>query len=55
MKKDVFLKTNDFAFSFQVGGILIYNGKVLLQKLQDDEGYTTIGSHVSSEEATEKR
>ena len=51
MQKDILFKADDFVFSFRVGGILIQNDKILLQKLQDD-GHAIIGGHVSSMETT---
>lgn len=32
LKKDILFKTDDFVFSFRVGGILIHDNKILLQK-----------------------
>lgn len=51
MQKDIFFKTDDFLFSFRVGGILIHGDKILLQSLQND-GYAIIGGHVSGLETT---
>ena len=46
MSRDIFFKTEDHVFSYRVGGILVENGKVLLQrdKLGD---HAVIGGHVS--------
>ena len=30
---DILFKTDDYIFSYRVGGLLIHNGKVLMQKL----------------------
>lgn len=51
MGRDILYKSDDFIFSYRVGGILIHNGKVLLQKPKDDD-YAIIGGHVSSMETT---
>ena len=51
MQRDILFKTDDFVFAVRVGGILIYNDKILLQRLQDD-GYAIVGGHVSSMETT---
>ena len=29
---DILFKTDDYIFSYRVGGLLIHNGKVLMQK-----------------------
>ncbi len=47
MNKDLLFKTNDFLFSYRVAGILIRDGKILLQKPKDDIGYAIPGGHVS--------
>lgn len=51
MNKDILYKDSDFIFSYRVGGILINNGKILLQKPKN-EGYSIIGGHVSRLETT---
>ena len=51
MSKDILFKTDDFIFSYRVGGVLIHNDKILLQKPKDDD-YAIIGGHVSSMETT---
>jgi len=48
---DILFKTEDFVFSYRVGGILIRDGKILLQKPKDDD-YAIIGGHVASFETT---
>ncbi len=53
MKKDILFKTEDFVFSYRVGGILIHDGKILLQKLKDDD-YAIIGGHIASMETTKE-
>ncbi len=50
---DILFKTEDFVFSYRVGGILIRNNKILLQKPKDDD-YAIIGGHVASFETTEE-
>lgn len=51
MKRDIIFPTSDFVFSFRVGGLLVQNGSVLLQKPKDDD-YAIIGGHVSALETT---
>ena len=51
MKKDIIFPTSDFVFSLRVGGLLVQNGSVLLQKPKDDD-YAIIGGHVSALETT---
>lgn len=51
---EILFKTNAFVFSFRVGGILIHDQKVLLQKPLDDDGYAIPGGHVAFGETSEK-
>ena len=37
---DILFKTDDYIFSYRVGGVLIHNGKVLMQNADGDDGYT---------------
>lgn len=53
MCNDILYKAEDFVFSYRVGGILIHDGKILLQKPVNDD-YSIIGGHVSRMETTEK-
>ena len=49
--KDILFRQDDFVFSYRVGGILIRDGKILLQRPKDDD-YSIIGGHVSAMETT---
>ena len=49
---DILFKTDDYVFSYRVGGLLIHNGKVLMQKLVGEDGYAFIGGHVAFGETT---
>ena len=49
---DILFKTENYVFSYRVGGVLICNGKMLLQKVPGDEGYAFIGGHVAFGETT---
>ncbi len=49
--KDILFKEDDFIFSYRVGGILIHDNKILLQKPKGDD-YAIIGGHVASMETT---
>lgn len=51
--KDIIFKTDDYVFSYRVGGVLIYNGKILLQKVPGDDGYAVPGGHVTFGETTD--
>lgn len=51
--KDILFKTDDAVFSYRVGGVLIRNGKILLQRPAGDD-YSIIGGHVSFLETTEE-
>ena len=51
IEKDILYKEENFVFSYRVGGILIHDEKILLQKpLHDD--YSIIGGHVAAMETT---
>lgn len=49
---DILFKTNDYVFSYRVGGLLIHNCKVLLQRAAGDDGYAFVGGHVAFVETT---
>ena len=51
---DILFKTYEYVFSYRVGGILIRDGKILLQKPAADNGYALIGGHVSFGETTDE-
>ncbi len=53
MAQDLLFKTDDFVFSYRVGGILMQNGRILLQKPKDDD-YGIIGGHVSCMETAQQ-
>lgn len=44
---DILFKTTENIFSYRVAGICIQNGKVLLQKRTNDNGYAFPGGHVA--------
>ena len=46
MSRDFLFKTDEFVFSYRVAGVLIKNGKILLQRDKNGE-YAVIGGHVS--------
>ena len=46
---DILFKNDDFIFSYRVGGILVHNNKILLQRPKNDD-YAIIGGHVASME-----
>ena len=49
--RDMLFKEKDFVFSYRVAGVLIRDGKILLQKPEND-GYSLIGGHVGLMETT---
>ncbi len=51
MGRDILFNAEDFIFSYRVGGLLIQNDKILLQKPKNDN-FAIIGGHVSSLETT---
>ena len=54
MSKDIIFKTDEYVFSYRVAGLLLYNGKVLLQKPLNDTAYAIPGGHVSLGETNEE-
>lgn len=48
---DILFKNDDFVFSYRVGGILMCNGKILLQCPKNDD-YAIIGGHVVAMETS---
>lgn len=50
---DILFKNDKFIFSYRVGGILIRNGKILLQRPKNDD-YAIIGGHIASMETSEE-
>lgn len=48
---DILIKNDDFVFSYRVGGILMCNGKILLQRPKNDD-YAIIGGHVVAMETS---
>ncbi|MBK1813211.1 NUDIX hydrolase [Clostridium sp. YIM B02505] len=54
MSRDIIFKTEEYVFSYRVAGLLIQNGKVLLQKPVDDTGYAIPGGHVALGETNEE-
>ena len=54
MMKDLLFKTEEFVFSYRVAGILIHEGKILLQTAGDDPGYAFPGGHVAYNETHEE-
>ena len=46
-KRDILFKTEENIFSYRVAGILIHNGKVLLQNTTQDDGLAFPGGHIA--------
>lgn len=53
MSRDILYKEQDLVFSYRVGGILIHDGNILLQK-PAGEDYSIIGGHVARMETTKE-
>lgn len=51
---DILFKTDDFIFSYRVAAIIIYDGKVLLQKCINDSSFAFPGGHVAFGETNEE-
>jgi len=47
---DLLFKTENFVFSYRLAGILVIDGKVLLQRTLDDAGYAFPGGHAAFSE-----
>ena len=52
--KDIIFKTDKYVFSYRVAGILLNNGKILLQRPQNDTAYAIPGGHVALGETNEE-
>jgi 8-oxo-dGTP pyrophosphatase MutT (NUDIX family) len=53
-KQDIHIKTTQGIFSYRVAGILIRDGKVLLQRTTTEPDYAVPGGHVNFGEASEQ-
>lgn len=53
-KEDLLLKTNSGIFSYRIAGLLIRDGKVLIQRALGDTSYSFPGGHVSFGEISEE-
>lgn len=53
MEQDILFRTERFVFSYRVAGVLQYQGKILLQKPEDDD-FALIGGHVRPFETAEQ-
>lgn len=53
MSQDILFKSDEAIFSYRVGGILIHDRKVLLQKPKNDD-YAIIGGHVNLMETAQE-
>lgn len=53
-QRDILFKTEDNIFSYRVAGILIRDGRILLQRPINDTGYAFPGGHVSFGETNEE-
>ncbi len=49
---DILFKDEDYVFSYRVSGIMIHEGKILLQKPENEDGYSFVGGHVAIGETT---
>lgn len=48
---DILFKNDDFVFSYRVGGVLIHNKKILLQRPKNDD-YSIVGGHIGAMETS---
>lgn len=48
---DILFKGDTYVYSYRVGGILVHDGKILLQRPKNDD-YSIIGGHVALFETT---
>lgn len=54
MSKDIIFKTEEYVFSYRVAGLLVHDGKILLQRPKDDTAYAIPGGHVALGETNEE-
>ena len=47
MAADILFKTDEWVFSYRVAGLIVQDGKVLLQKPVNDDGYSVPGGHLN--------
>lgn len=52
--QDILFKTEDLVFSYRIGGVLIREGNILLQRSKEDSSYAFIGGHVSALETSKE-
>ena len=52
--KDILFKSESGTFSYRIAGICVYDGKVLLHKAKNDDGYAFPGGHVAFGETNEE-
>lgn len=48
---DILFKNDDFVFSYRVGGVLVRDNKILLQRPKNDD-YAIIGGHIAGMETS---
>lgn len=53
-KEDLLLKTESGLFSYRIAGVLIRDGKVLIQRVLNDTVYAFPGGHVTFGEASQE-
>jgi len=54
MGNDIIFKIDEYVFSYRVAGLLVHNGRVLLQRPKDDTAYAIPGGHVALGETNEE-
>lgn len=54
MNNDILFKRDDYIFSYRVAGILIQDGKILLQHLANEPGHSVPGGHAEFGETNDK-
>jgi ADP-ribose pyrophosphatase YjhB (NUDIX family) len=52
--QDLLFKTDTFIFSYRLAGVLVKNGKVLLQRTLDNPSYAFPGGHATFPETNEE-
>lgn len=52
--RDILFHLDDYVFSYRVAGILLHDGKILLQKPIGDTGFAIPGGHVELGETNEQ-
>jgi ADP-ribose pyrophosphatase YjhB (NUDIX family) len=54
MNQDILYRSEEFVFSYRIAGVLKQDQRILLQKPQNDVGYSIPGGHVRRGETSQE-